>query len=136
MPMLDLKLPRGAVAPDRLPVLLDGLTAALLRAREVPDTPTSRANVWSFVSEHEPAPGGTVVTATVVEGGVTPAAVLGFVEEATGLVLLATDRDPQDAAARTRVWVLVTDVPEGRWGAGGRITGREAAQAALLGESA
>ncbi len=134
--MLDLKLPRGAVAGERLADLLDGLTAALLRARAVPDTPTSRANVWSFVSEHEPAPGGIVVTATVVEGGVTPEGVLGFVDDATRLVLASTGDDPEDPAARDRVWVLVTDVPEGRWGAGGRITGRAAAQAVLMGQDA
>jgi hypothetical protein len=39
MPMLDLELPAGAVAPDALAGLLDDLTTVFLAARGLPDTP-------------------------------------------------------------------------------------------------
>jgi phenylpyruvate tautomerase PptA (4-oxalocrotonate tautomerase family) len=121
MPMLDLKLPAGAVAPDALPGLLADLTTVLLRARGLPDTPASRAGVWAFTTEHAGAP-GTVVTASVVAGRMSDDGARGFIADATRLVVTATGGDPEAPGDRERVWVVVREVPRAHWGVGGRLT--------------
>jgi phenylpyruvate tautomerase PptA (4-oxalocrotonate tautomerase family) len=144
VPLLELDTVAGALAPGAQDPLVDGLTGALLAARGVPDTAASRANAWAHVREHDPAvaayvggrpaaggPARHVVRATIVAGGMTDEARTRFVAEATRLVLAAeapgTDDDPD------RVWVLVLEVPDGGWGAGGVITRRADADAILEG---
>jgi phenylpyruvate tautomerase PptA (4-oxalocrotonate tautomerase family) len=41
-----------------------------------------------------------------------------MVEEATRIMLAAAGLGPEDGL---RVWVLLNEVPEGQWGAGGQI---------------
>jgi len=135
MPLIDLQLPDDAVPPDT-GGLVDELTAALLRARGVPDTPASREQVWAhvrpaplFVGGAPAADGRYVVRVAVVQGGVTEGAREEMVAEMTASVLRHADLG-EDLA--DRVWVLLEEVPDGFWGAGGRLV-RLADSQAILG---
>ena len=134
MPLIDLELPADAV-PARAGELVDELTASLLRARGVPDTPTSRAQVWTFLRPGALFVGGApaagpryVVRVAVVQGGVGDASRARMVEEMTASVVRHTDLGEAEA---DRVWVLSEEVAEGSWGAGGEIVRLTGSQAIL-----
>ncbi len=135
MPLIDLDLPADAVPPD-VDGLVDELTAELLRARGVPDTAASRAQVWTYLRPGRLFVGGApaaepryVVRVAVVQGGVTDAARERLVAEMTASVVRHADLGE---AGADRVWVLVEEVPDGRWGAGGQVV-RLADSQAILG---
>ena len=128
--MIDLKPSDGAIAADALPALVDALTTVLLRHRGVPETDSSRTKIWVFVHRTEvfvaaqaPSDPHVVVEASIVEGGMDDDAKAGFVADATEAV--------RQASPDARVWVLVHEVPDGAWGADGRVTRLADAQAIL-----
>jgi phenylpyruvate tautomerase PptA (4-oxalocrotonate tautomerase family) len=134
MPMIELTAPAGALTEAMADDLAERLTGALIRWRGVPDSPRSRANAWFNLLAARQWIGGQrtcmphyVVRASIVDGGMDVAAKAGFVEEVTRHVrevdLLAEE-----------VWVLIDEVRDGNWGAGGEIT-RLAASQAILGGS-
>jgi len=130
MPMIDLTLPPGALDTAARSWLVDELLSALLRWEGAPDNERSRALAWAFVSEADAVtvaahPASSALPRYRV-GVRTPAGALddprraGLVQEVTELVLRAegSRNTPEHAA---RVWVILDEVAEGSWGAGGRI---------------
>jgi phenylpyruvate tautomerase PptA (4-oxalocrotonate tautomerase family) len=136
MPMIDLTLPRDALAPEARAKLVDDLTAALLRWEGAPDNEATRSISWAFV--HELPEGGVNVGGhpaerpryriqlTVPEGTpklhgpLSEESRNGLVEEATRLVLEA-EGAPFDFENAMRVWVHIHELPDGAWGGAGRI---------------
>ena len=117
MPYLQVTHPAGALDPsvrERLTEDFNEMPAHAVNRGGAPVTkPTYR------------------VEATVPAGAMSPRRKAGLVEEVTELLEEAEedgDRDPM------RVWVLITELPNGNWGAAGQIIDfeqlREAARAA------
>jgi phenylpyruvate tautomerase PptA (4-oxalocrotonate tautomerase family) len=134
MPMIELTAPPGALTEDMADDLADRLVGALLRWRGVPDTDRSRANAWLNLVCARQWIGGArtcsphyVVRASIVDGGMDGGAKAGFVAEVTRHVREV------DALAEN-VWVLIDEVRDGNWGAGGEITRLAASQAILSGD--
>jgi phenylpyruvate tautomerase PptA (4-oxalocrotonate tautomerase family) len=140
VPKLDLTFPAGALSEDAKRELPGQLAATLLRWEGAPDTEFFRSISWTHVHE---LPADSVHTAdgpaelsqfvidvTVPQGALSDRRRAGLVEEATKLVRDAAGLGDEDAI---RVWVLVHEVAEGSWGAGGQIIRfeqlREAARA-------
>jgi phenylpyruvate tautomerase PptA (4-oxalocrotonate tautomerase family) len=131
MPLIDVTLPEGALAPDALDELADGLTTALLRAEGAPDDELFRSLAWLDVhwvpaanayQGGRPAPQPRFrVDVTVPEGALSDRRKASLVQDATRLVLEAAGEDPADAGALMRVWVLVREIADGGWGAAGRV---------------
>jgi phenylpyruvate tautomerase PptA (4-oxalocrotonate tautomerase family) len=131
MPLLEVTLPEGSLAPAALDELADGLTAALLRAEGAPDNELFRSIAWldvHWVPKANAYQGGRPaqeprfrVDITVPDGALSDRRKASLVEEATRLVLEAAGEDPSDAGALMRVWVLVREITDGNWGAAGRI---------------
>jgi phenylpyruvate tautomerase PptA (4-oxalocrotonate tautomerase family) len=128
MPLIDLTIPEGALAPDDRSALVDELTTVLLRAERAPDTDFFRSITWAYVHE---LPAGTVfaggqpqadarfrVDITVPEGALSERRKQELVSEATRVVSAAAGLGEEDGL---RVWVLITEVPEGNWGAAGNV---------------
>jgi phenylpyruvate tautomerase PptA (4-oxalocrotonate tautomerase family) len=128
MPMMNLTYPEGTFTPEARADLAERLTTALLRAERAPDTEFFRNITWVYVHE---LPEGTVLAAgrpveepifrldvTTPEGALSDRRRKEMVEEATRLILDAAGLTPEDSM---RVWVLLHEVPEGRWGAAGQI---------------
>jgi phenylpyruvate tautomerase PptA (4-oxalocrotonate tautomerase family) len=139
MPKLELTIPADSLSADAQSQLARDLGAALLRAEGAPDTDFFRSITWAHVHALPAAsmqtPDGVadphaVIEISVPDGALSERRKAGLVEETTRLVLEATGWDP---AASWRVWILIRDVPEGNWGAGGQIVHfqqlREAAKA-------
>lgn len=139
MPKLDLTIPQDVLDPDAKAELTKQLGATLLQWEGAPDTEFFRAITWAHLhelpAEAIQTPDGVaephaVLDISVPDGALSNRRKAGLVEDATKRILEATGWGP-DAALR--VWVLINEVPEGSWGAGGQIIHfeqlREAAKA-------
>ncbi len=128
MPLIDLTYPTGTFSPEARTALVDELTTVLLRAERAPDTDFFRSIAWVHVHE---LPGGCVLAAgrpvteptfrvqvTIPEGALSDRRKAELVSEATRVVSQAAELGPEDGL---RVWVLIHEVPDGNWGAGGQI---------------
>lgn len=128
MPLIELTYPAGALEPDVRSELADELTTVMLRAERAPDTDFFRSVTWIHLHE---LPADAVLAAgrpvekptfrvdiTVPEGALSPRRKQELVAEATRAVRAAADIDESEAL---RVWVLIRDVDEGNWGAGGQV---------------
>lgn len=130
MPMIDLTIPPDALDEAARSWLVDELLSALLRWEGAPDNERSRSLAWAFVNEVDAVTVAGEPTSPALPhyrvGVRTPAGALdderraGLVREVTELVLQAEGslNTPEHAA---RVWVILDEVAEGSWGAGGRI---------------
>lgn len=128
MPLIDLTYPAGTFTPDARTSLVDALTTVLLRAERAPDTAFFRKIAWVHVHE---LPAGCVLAAgapvseptfrvqvTIPEGALSGRRKQELVAEATREVCEAAGIDPANSL---RVWVLISEVPDGNWGAGGNV---------------
>lgn len=128
MPLIDLSYPAGTFTPESRTALVDDLTTVLLRAERAPDTEFFRNIAWVHVHE---LPGGCVLAAgrpvtdptfrvqvTIPQGALSPRRKQELVSEATRVVCEAAGIDPTESL---RVWVLINEVPDGNWGAGGQV---------------
>ena len=128
MPVMDLTYPAGALTPEVRAGLTDELTTVLLRAERAPATQFFRDITWLFVHE---LPADDVLTAgvpaaapifrlqvTVPSGALSDRRKEELVAEATRVISAAAGLGEADAL---RVWVLIGEVPDGNWGAGGNV---------------
>lgn len=128
MPMLDAYIPEGALSAEAEKALLSQLTDILIRNEGAdPTNAAVRSIAWVFL--HRPAavfvagePAGEPryrMIASVPEGQFDEQRRQSMVREVTEAVLDAEngahDRDPM------RVWVFASEIPDGTWGAIGRI---------------
>ncbi len=128
MPMLDAYIPQGALAPDAERELLAQLTDILLTHEGAdPTDPAARsiAKLWLHrpevlcVAGEPPEFPHYRIVASVPEGQFDDERRAAMVAAVTDAVLDAEqDRYPRDAA---RVWVFAFEIPDGTWGARGRI---------------
>jgi phenylpyruvate tautomerase PptA (4-oxalocrotonate tautomerase family) len=127
MPMLDVTIPEGALAPDAEAALMTDLTNILIRNEGAdPDNPVVQSIAWVFL--HRPAEvyvaGAPAdlpryrVIASVPEGQFNDERRAGITAEVTAAILDAEPDDrPRDPM---RVWVFANEIPDGNWGAAGR----------------
>lgn len=140
MPLIELRVPTGALTEASQQLLAEQLTTSFLHWRGAPNTEDARANAWVYISEwpagrqfvagKRPTESHYVVIVSTVMGGMEPRRKQGLVADFTRLVL-AADGALDVAAAGGRVWIFINEVPDATWGAGGQLTTFAAAQAAL-----
>jgi phenylpyruvate tautomerase PptA (4-oxalocrotonate tautomerase family) len=130
VPVFELTYPEGALEPDARAQLVDDLTTALLRAERAPETQFFRDITWSYVHE---LPAGSVLAAgrpvdqrptfkldvTTPEGALSDRRRAELVAAATKLISEAAGIAEDDTLQR--VWVLMHEVTDGQWGAGGEV---------------
>jgi phenylpyruvate tautomerase PptA (4-oxalocrotonate tautomerase family) len=126
--MLDVTIPEGALSAEAERRLLSRLTDVLLEHEGAdPANPVVRAIAWVYLhrpaavfvaGEPESEPHYRVV-ATVPQGQLDDERRAAMVAAVTEAVLDAEEGSrPRDAS---RVWVFPTEMPDGTWGAVGRI---------------
>ena len=128
MPLMDLTYPAGALSADTLDELSEELTTVLLRAERAPDTDLFRTITWLHVHELPQlsvrAAGRPVaepvfrLDVTVPDGALSDRRKQELVAGATRAISAAAGLGEADAL---RVWVLIHEVPDGNWGAGGAV---------------
>src|SRR5438128_7857453 len=128
MPMLDAYIPAGALSPDAEDKLLARLTDVLIENEGAdPSNPQGRSIAWLFVHRPEAvfvagAPADAPryrFIASVPEGQYDPDRRNAMVHDITEAVLDAEEGSCERDS--TRVWVFTPEVPDGTWGALGRI---------------
>ena len=142
VPMLDATIPAGALSPRAEEKLLNRLTDVLLEHEGVdPTNPIARSIAWIFV--HRPAQVFVAGKASiepryrfvvsVPEGQLDDDRRRGIVEAVTKTVLDAEAGSyPRDPG---RVWVMTNEIPDGTWGAYGRIMRLEDIATLVLGDA-
>ena len=128
MPRVELTYPAGALSDEAKLELPQRLAESMLRWEGAPDTEFFRSISWVHVHE---LPAGAVFTAdgpaqasqfvvdvSVPQGGLSDRRRAGLVEEFSKLVREAAGLKVEEGV---RVWVLVHEIAEGNWGAGGQI---------------
>jgi len=127
MPMLDAFIPEGALPKEAEQKLIAQLTDLLLKHEGAdPTNETARSIAWVFVHRPQVYVAGAPADApryrflpSVPEGQFDDERRASMVAALTEAVLDAEDgaydRDP------SRIWVFPNDIPDGRWGALGRI---------------
>jgi phenylpyruvate tautomerase PptA (4-oxalocrotonate tautomerase family) len=126
MPLIELTAPAGALTETGRATIQAELAATLLRWEGAPDNELFRSLAWSHLHELPQGAQATLaddaprflVRVTVPEGALSPRRKAGLVSELTAVVVAAAGL-PSDAA--DRVWVLISEQPDGTWGAGGAI---------------
>ena len=121
MPMIDVYVTAGTF--DDTKALAQELSAALMRVEQVPDISLFRQNTAAFVHELPPPALSNVdgdsshvrVQVLTNAGGLDREKQLAVVAELTRIVGAAAG----DPAVKERIWVLLTEAPDGGWGLAG-----------------
>jgi phenylpyruvate tautomerase PptA (4-oxalocrotonate tautomerase family) len=131
MPMIDLTLPQGALDDDQKQALVEKLVAAVRKWEGIADDPRAVATIRSFIDERPAsafACGGQAQKApyyriqlTVAEGVLDEERKAGLVAEVTQVILAAEGSSPDDPRNAARIWCHIHELPDGNWGAVGRI---------------
>lgn len=140
MPMIDATLPAHALTPDAESRLFRDVTDAVIRI-EIGDADNARAQAASWLFVHrpdvyvggQPAPSPRYrFVVSVPEGQFDPERRRHMVADITAAVARAENQPPDAVAGR--VWVILLEVPDGSWGAYGRVVRLPDILAGLLGE--
>ncbi|MFF2554637.1 4-oxalocrotonate tautomerase family protein [Nocardia sp. NPDC058058] len=128
MPMIDVTVVRGSIAPPKTQALLDDLATTLLRWEGAPDTEFFREVTWVYLHEIDAdrlavggRPGGAPrfrIDITVPAGALSERRKTGLIADVHATVVAAAELDPHSAQAM-HVWTLIREVPEGNWGVAG-----------------
>ena len=131
MPFVELIIPRGALNEDQRRRIGGDLVTEIMRAEGAPDTAAARAISWLVVNEidefwiggrrwSEQDGARYVVRVGVPQGALTDEKRTDMVERVTK-VLAQVDPQPQRLTEEPVAWVHINEVPEGNWGAQGKI---------------
>ncbi len=127
MPMLELTYPKGAITSDAREELLEELATKMLEAEKAPATEFFRSITWVYANEIDPEmlavggrPGGEPrfrVQVTVPDGALSDRRKGILVDSFNQAILRAAGLDESEGI---RVWTVISEVPDGNWGAAGQ----------------
>ena len=131
MPFVEVFTPRGSVPQARRDAIAERLVAEVMRAEGAPDTPAARAISWLTWQEVDgwwvggrrletAEPARYVVRVAVPAGSLDDTKRRDIVERVTA-VLADGDADPDRLRRDPVAWVHINEIPEGNWGAMGRV---------------
>ena len=130
MPMIDLTLPEGALDNEQKQELVSQLVATVKKWEGMADNPRVASTIRSFIDERPAAHlavGGQVQEAPYYRVQLTIAAGILDEERKAGLVAEVTERildvegSSHESANAARIWCHIHELPDGNWGAVGRI---------------
>lgn len=140
MPMIDAFIPENALTPEAEHALLRDVTDLVIK-HEIGDPANERARNASWVFVHRPVVFVAGVPATspryrfivsVPEGQFDAERRQVITAEITAAIAKAEDH--QFDEVKTRVWVITAEVPDGTWGARGRVNRLPDILASFFGE--
>ena len=130
MPFVEMFVPRGATTADQRETIGKAALAAARRAEGAPDNDKARSISWLRITEDDWIVGDEavgpeeaplyVIRANVPAGSLDDARRAQLVADITQAVAKA-DRDPERPFRESVAWVHIIEVPEGNWGARGKI---------------
>ncbi|MGI5490322.1 tautomerase family protein [Microtetraspora malaysiensis] len=131
MPFVELFVPKGSLDQEHREKIGGQLVSEVMIAEGAPDTEAARSISWLVVNEIDAwfvggrqVPAGEkpkyVVRVGVPAGSINDDKRRDIVRRVTR-VLADADVDPGRFTQVTAAWVLIDEIPEGNWGAGGEI---------------
>lgn len=131
MPFVELFAPKDALAGARGKRMTEQLVAEVMAAEGAPDTEAARSISWLVVNEPDAwfvggrpisaaEPPRYVVRVSVPGGSLDDAKRADMVERVTRVLAEAED-DPQRLYREPHAWVHIVEIPDGNWGAAGRV---------------
>lgn len=135
MPFVELFVPKGSLDQEQQQKIGERLVSEVMLAEGAPDTETARAISWLVINEIDAwfvggrrLPAGEkpkyVVRVGVPAGSMNDDKRTDIVKRVTRVLADADDEPARFADAGT-AWVHINEVPEGNWGARGRIVRTE-----------
>jgi phenylpyruvate tautomerase PptA (4-oxalocrotonate tautomerase family) len=124
MPLIELSLPPGALAPDTRDALVADLTSLVLVYQQMPDNEITRSIAWAYVDERALYVGGRPASTPHVRVKLTVPQFALDEELKEHLVDAVTARVVDalgPAGDKRHVWVLIDEVTDGNWGGAGRV---------------
>src|SRR5450631_564115 len=133
MPFVEVFAPRGSLTDKQRAYITDTLVAEVMLAEGAPDTEAARSISWLLLHEVDTwvvggrgvdgsEPARFVVRVAVPSGSLDDAKRADMVDRITR-VLAEADDDPQRFSRDPVAWVHINEIPEGNWGALGRVVG-------------
>ena len=133
MPFVEVFVPRGSLTDAHRKAISERLVGEVMVAEGAPDTPAARSISWLVLHEIDTwSVGGTPVASDeppryLVRVGVPAGSLVDepdkrarIIERVTA-VLAESDDDADRLLTTPAAWVHVHEVPEGNWGAAGRV---------------
>ncbi|MEW2355715.1 hypothetical protein [Spirillospora sp. NPDC029432] len=131
MPFVEVFAPRGALDGERGTRAKERLVAEVMAAEGAPDTPAARDISWLVVTEPDdwfvggrplPAdePPRYLVRVSVPAGSLDDGKRRDMIERVTR-VLADADEDAGRVYSAPVAWVHLVEIPDGNWGAMGRV---------------
>jgi phenylpyruvate tautomerase PptA (4-oxalocrotonate tautomerase family) len=130
MPIIELTLAEGTLGDEDRTRLMEQLAATVSKWEGMADDPRVAATVWTFVDERRigsmvaggrpPEEPRYRVQITVAEGSLDDERKSHVVAEVTRQVLEA-EGSPNEVAQAARVCCHIHEIPDGNWGAAGRV---------------
>jgi phenylpyruvate tautomerase PptA (4-oxalocrotonate tautomerase family) len=131
MPFVELFAPKDALAGPGGTQLTERLVAEVMAAEGAPDTEAARSISWLVVNEpdawfvggqavSDTEPARYVVRVSVPAGSLDDTKRADMIERITR-VLADAERDPQRLYQEPVAWVHINEIPDGNWGAFGRV---------------
>ncbi|WP_431898489.1 tautomerase family protein [Nonomuraea sp. bgisy101] len=131
MPFVELFAPKGALRGERGRRVKEQLVAEVMLAEGAPDTAAAREISWLVLNEPDAwFVGGRqvldkehpryVVRVSVPAGSLNDAKRADMIERITRVLSEAED-DPRRIYDRPVAWVHLVEIPDGNWGAMGRV---------------
>jgi phenylpyruvate tautomerase PptA (4-oxalocrotonate tautomerase family) len=146
MPFVELFVPKGSLSEAQRKKLETQLVAEVMRVEGAPDTPAARAISWLVLHEVDTwSVGGQRVRPDEAPRYVVriavPAGSLDYWKRAEMMrrvndVLVEIDGDPDRLRRAPDAWIHIVEIPEGSWGAFGRVVGFRDIVAHVVGEGA
>ena len=133
MPFVEVFVPRDSLTDKQRAQITDTLVSEVMAAEGAPDTEAARSISWLLLHEVDTwvvggravdgsEPTRFVVRVAVPAGSLDDAKRSDMVKRIT-TVLADADDDPQRLYADPVAWVHINEIPEGNWGALGRVVG-------------
>jgi phenylpyruvate tautomerase PptA (4-oxalocrotonate tautomerase family) len=131
MPFVELFAPRGALDSERGRRATGALVSEVMKAEGAPDTRAARDISWLVITEPDAwfvggeavadvEPPRYVVRVSVPAGSLNDTKRADMVERVTRVLAEAHD-DPERFHSTPAIWVHINEVPDGNWGAFGRV---------------
>ena len=146
MPFVEVFVPKGALSEVQREKLETRLVAEVMRVEGAPDTPSAREISWLVLHEVGAwSVGGRRVradeAARYVVRVAVPAGSLDYWKRAEMMqrltdVLAEMDADPERLRQAPDAWIHIVEIPEGSWGAFGRVVGLRDIVAHVMGDGA
>jgi phenylpyruvate tautomerase PptA (4-oxalocrotonate tautomerase family) len=121
MPFVEVFVPKGSLSSPQREALQSRLVAEVMQVEGAPDTPQARAISWLVLHEVDDGEAPRYVVRIAVPAGSLDYFKREEMMRRVNDLLAEIDQNPERLRRVPEAWVHINEVPEGNWGAFGRV---------------